>query len=219
MSAFLGPIHHWLFKKIVLFEELEKNILTALSGEDSKKFIDQLSNTLQEKYGHFIPQKPLEALIDTDNIHGWLQKQISIVETRHAAVIKALSDEFGKEALKTIKNVYREQGKQLGLEVSKLAKPSDATSLYKELNNYLLEGMPCDNANNILDAQEKEVQWQITNCLHKPYWEHVSMDTSIMYDLRFTWIQSFIEHANPNYTYIVDGGNPSQAPIHRIVLK
>ncbi len=26
MSAFLGPIHHWLFNKITLFENLEETI-------------------------------------------------------------------------------------------------------------------------------------------------------------------------------------------------
>ncbi|AKL94252.1 hypothetical protein CACET_c07420 [Clostridium aceticum] len=219
MSAFLGPIHHWLFKKIQLFEELEKDILTALSNEASKELIHQLSDTIQEKYGHFIPQEPLEKLIDTDNIHGWLQRQISIVETRQAAMIKILLDKFGKEALKTIENVYEEQGKQLGLEAFEEKKVSNATFLYKELNNYLLEGMPCDNANNVIDAQEEKVQWQITNCLHRPYWEHVGMEAETMYHLRFIWIKAFIEHANPNYTYIVDNTTSTQTSMHYIQLK
>lgn len=59
MSAFLGPIHHWLFRKINLFETLEKNIVTAISEKyDEDKTIEITKNT-QREYEEFIPEKPL----------------------------------------------------------------------------------------------------------------------------------------------------------------
>ena len=217
MSAFLGPIHHWLFKKIVLFEDLEKNIVSSISNEYDKKKVKEITTRLQDQYGDFIPQQPLEELIDTDNIHGWLQSKISIAEIRQAATIREFIDVFGMDIVAKIKDVYKEQGMALGKELASNGSISNAMDLYKELNNFLLEGMPCDNVNNVVSSSDEEVKWQITQCLHRPYWDQVDMNANIMYNLRFTWIQNFIENANPNYTYDVDLVN--NMPLHSIFLK
>ena len=217
MSAFLGPIHHWLFKKIVLFEDLEKKVVSSISNEYDKEKVKEITTRLQNQYGDFIPPQPLEDLIDTDNIHGWLQNKISIAEIRQAATIRELIDVFGMDIIAKIKDVYKEQGMALGKELSSNGSISNAMDLYKELNNFLLEGMPCDNVNNVVSSSDEEVKWQITQCLHKPYWDKVDMDANIMYNLRFTWVQNFIENANPNYTYNVDLVN--NIPLHSIFLK
>ena len=88
MSAFLGPIHHWLFNKITLFEDLEKDTNRSVAA----KYGDQaltIQNEAEEKYGACIPELPLENLIDTNNIHGWLQNRISIAEKRQAETLKS----------------------------------------------------------------------------------------------------------------------------------
>lgn len=219
MSAFLGPIHHWLFKKIVLFEELEKNIIADLSRKYGESAIEKISEESKEQFGAFLPQKPLEMLIDTDNIHGWLQNRIAIAETRQAFVIKKVLEGFGKEALEIIEEAYVKQGKEIGRTIQNSKPNLSAAMLYQELNNYILEGMPCDNANNVIVSRDDEIQWQVTHCLHKPYWDKVLADTDIMYNLRFLWIKGFIEYANPRYTYIVDRRGADVASLHTIVLK
>ncbi|SET67848.1 hypothetical protein SAMN05660297_03122 [Natronincola peptidivorans] len=218
MSAFLGPIHHWLFKKILLFEELEKKIIMSLSSAYDKNIIDEISKEMQQQYGAFIPQEPLEALIDTNNIHGWLQERITVVELRQSAVIKAFLSKLGEEALAIIEKEYIHQGKQLGMGLAHSSAVSNAPSIYKEINNYLLEGMPCDNVNNVVSSTEEAIQWKITQCLHKPYWDKAAMDAEIMYNLRFHWIKAFVEAANPRYTYTVDSSNLNGVSLHSIIL-
>ena len=81
MSAFLGPIHFWLYNKIGNQEKLTKEIadLAVQNGwiEDEACFIKTLP--------------PLETVIDEGNIHGWLQAQISDAETRYASLVKSSS--------------------------------------------------------------------------------------------------------------------------------
>lgn len=219
MSAFLGPIHHWLFKKIVLFEDLEKNIVVVISNKYNKERVEGIIRRLQQQYGALIPEKPLEELIDTNNIHGWLQNKISIAETRQAATIKEFIDVFGNEVLKVIEDIYEEQGKFIGKEVASTGKINNAIDLYQELNNYLLEGMPCDNVNNVIFSSNQEVKWQITQCLHKPYWDHVGMDSDIMYHLRSIWVKAFVENTHPSYTYTINRDSSNEISLHNIFMK
>ena len=72
MSAFLGHIHYWLYRKIQLLVERENLIL-----EKTSKVVDDLAEELHsisvDTYGEPInPSIPLENIIDHGNIHGWL---------------------------------------------------------------------------------------------------------------------------------------------------
>lgn len=201
MSKFLGPIHHWLFNKIVLFEELEKAIVNNVES-DMNVNLDEIVNKAKESLGDYVPNASLEDLIDTTNIHGWLQSKINVAETRHAKIISDIINTHGNEALTIIKNTYKEQGKTSGLDAkikSDLNTPGD---MFKTLNNYLLDGMPCDNVNNIIINEENLLQWDVKNCLHKKYWNNVSNDINIFYELRKGWIEQFVNNANSDMTYV-----------------
>src|SRR3712207_5081431 len=95
MSAFLGPIHYWLYNKIQLQEEM---ICKIVDLAEEKQWISE--GELRKKYVH-AEKRDLEDLIDTDNIHGWLQGQITDAETRYAALVSQLlkDDPARKEAL------------------------------------------------------------------------------------------------------------------------
>ena len=85
MSLFLGPIHHWLYRKIRLQEEL----ITTLAEREGARSGDS------GKYETYVNRelRPLEELIDTDNIHGWLQARIHDAEGRYAALVAAILKE------------------------------------------------------------------------------------------------------------------------------
>lgn len=220
MSAFLGPIHHWLFKKILLLEKLEKNILKDLSIQyNNENLLEEISEEVQGQFGSFLPDKPLEMLIDTDNIHGWLQSRIAIAEKRYAATIKKALDNFGEESLSIIEKAHIQQGQEIGIEVANNRGVLNAPELYQELNNYLLEGMPCDHVNSVIHSTEDSIQWQITHCLHKDYWSSVNMEVDIMYNLRFYWVKAYVEGANLNFTYTVNRKGLNEASLHSITLK
>ena len=73
MSKFLGPIHYWLYEKIQLQERLVDRILTVNKEQHWHEGLEEL---LAESCG-IVERQPLEEIIDTDNIHGWLQEQIT----------------------------------------------------------------------------------------------------------------------------------------------
>ena len=70
MSAFLGHIHYWLYRKIQLLVERENLIL-----EKTSKVVDDLAEELHsisvDTYGEPInPSIPLENIIDHGNIRS-----------------------------------------------------------------------------------------------------------------------------------------------------
>jgi len=215
MSAFLGPIHHWLFNKIRLFEELEKESIIKLS-EDLAEDAKSLHRTAEDKFGKLLPDAALEDLIETDNIHGWLQNKIQMAETRQAYTYSELLKKHGEAIIPILEEVYKQQGNRLGESLRRGAGQLSAVDLYKQLNNYLLDGMPCDHVNNVVESTPERLVWVTTQCLHKPYWQQAGMDIEIMYTLRFSWVRSFVEAANPAYSYKADRSPNQEKILHTI---
>lgn len=201
MSAFLGPIHHWLFNKVILFERLDKYILDGLIaevGEDARKLYDEACKI------HGMPVDtdiPLDEQIDSGNIHGWLQTQIQNTERRHAEFLHRAFQEYNEEAEEIAREFYAKQGKYCGEKCEEEANPKTAQELYEQLNNYLLDGMPCDHVNQITVAEQDVVKWEVTQCLHIGHWIEVGADPSKFYKLRETWVDAFIAYANNDYEY------------------
>ncbi len=200
MSRFLGPIHHWLFNKIRLNEELELNIIDNVQTRLNVNINDIVSMSRTE-IADPIENKELEELIDTDNIHGWLQEKITLVETRQAYVIKAIVDKFGDKGVDIIKETYKEQAIKCAEDAKLNSDVSSPAAIYKSLNNYILDGMPCDNVNNMTANEEDRLEWKVERCLHRGYWEKVGASTELLYELRKIWIENFVESSNENYRY------------------
>ncbi|AOT68550.1 hypothetical protein [Geosporobacter ferrireducens] len=220
MSAFLGPIHHWLFKKIKLHEDLEKNLLSRYEEIFGGEIL-KIKEKAETKYGSPMENKPLDQMIDTGNIHGWLQSKITTAETRQAAILTGIFQQYGNKALEIALEEYKKQGKESGLDACNNVQVDSAPAIYKALNNYLLDGMPCDNVNNITIAEPDLLQWKNIHCLHRGYWETVGANPDTFYQLRSAWIASFVENANEHYLYTVktetSNGNP--VFVHEIQFK
>ena len=200
MSRFLGPIHHWLFNKIVLFEELEKEIIKNVNSELNTA-INDIVNEAKVEYGDYIPNEPLENLIDTNNIHGWLQNKINIAESRQAKVITDIISKHGDAAFEIIKSTYKNQGKNCGLDAKEKFDLSTPADMFKTINNYILDGMPCDNANNVTINEDNLLEWKVTSCLHKKYYEQISSDVNKFYELRKVWIEEFVNNSSDDLSY------------------
>ncbi|WP_027633834.1 hypothetical protein [Clostridium hydrogeniformans] len=200
MSLYLAPIHSWLFNKIKLSEELERNIEEAFSNEFGDDVYKIFSEGLS-KYGNFIEDKPLESMIDTSNIHGWLQDKVSKTEGRMAYFITNSIKTFGENVIPIALKVYENHGKKCGTEVSVSGDNENALSLFKNFNNYVLDGMPCDHVNSLKTKTEDLVEWETTTCIHKKYWDEVSGDINVFYNLREAFTTAFIKESNPNFIY------------------
>jgi hypothetical protein len=182
MSAFLGPIHFWLYNKIQIQNDLTEQIIRL--GEKSSP---NLKDELEKNYGIF-PEGPLEANIDESNIHGWLQNYVSQVEYKLAdSVTELLEKDMG--LLDAMKSIFYEKGKELSASIT----TDNASDIYKLISDSLLDGMPCDHANDVIEDTDQSVVWKRNNCVHKRYWEEVDGNVDNYYLLREEFIKGILE--------------------------
>jgi len=199
MSLFLGKVHYWLFNKIVWFEGLEKEVIGLAKSENLN--IDAISDEITKKYGDMLPNKPLEEMIDTGNIHGWLQEKISLAEGRMAAwTFKILEND--KASLSKLENIYIEQGIKAGNEVKDNSEQiENAVDIFNKINDYILDGMPCDRVNEVITSEENIVKWSRSVCVHTSIWEKENVPVNLFYNLRSLWIKSFVNTINSEFKY------------------
>lgn len=201
MSLFLGKIHYWLFDKILWFEKLEDEIIKLAKEEGFD--VEKISYEIQSKYGQKIPDKPLEELIDTSNIHGWLQDKIHCAERRMAAWTKLLIESNEGNYIK-LEKVYKSQGVVAADEVKSTGRQLiTAEELFNCMNDYILDGMPCDRVNEIVINEEDKIEWIQRICVHKDIWQEVGFDVNYFYELRNIWIKSFINELNKDFEYLI----------------
>ena len=188
--------------------------MEAFSDKDISNFVSQL----YEKYEEPLGDEPLEELIDTDNIHGWLQNRIDIAETRHAALLSNFLSVYEEKAFCIVKGCYEKQGAEAGLDAKKTKNVSTPQGLYQAIYDSILDGMPCDQVNEIIENAEDHLRWEVKNCLHKKYWKEGDKNLDLFYQFRAAWITKFIENANPEFSYEFFQKEIDDTPtlIHRI---
>lgn len=188
MSAFLGPIHFWLYHKIGKQEELTKAITAYAKREGWIKD--------QAKYTKDLPA--LEDVIDESNIHGWLQEQIRDAETRYADLVGTVSNATRFEEIRGVAFAF---GKKYTLQAS-----TSPTEAYKAFEDFFVNGMPCDRVNAVVSESEDELSWTMTQDIHAQYWKDGS---EIYYTLRSEVMRGMLNGtglvlaSNDNVTYTI----------------
>ena len=200
MSLFLGKIHYWLFNKIVWFENLEREIINI--SKTSNIDFDKIQKEIEDKYGKMTPDMPLEEIIDKENIHGWLQEKINNAEGRMASWVRTIIVNDVEDITK-IQNVYITQGIKAANEVKKSNMEFYAANeIYSRINDYILDGMPCDRVDEIIENTEDSITWKKRICVHKEIWEKENINVEQFYNLRDLWIKAFVNTLNDKFQYI-----------------
>ena len=200
MSLFLGKIHYWLFNKIQWFEILEEDIIKV--AKDEGIYTEEINDKINKKYGEKLPNKPLEDMIDTGNIHGWLQSKINSAEGRMAAWTSIIINN-SKNGINKIEKVYIDQGIKAAKEINESGKSyKNAEEIYNLMNDYVLDGMPCDRVNVIEESSEELVKWTKRICVHKDIWDAENIDVKYFYDFRGLWIKAFVSELNRDFEYL-----------------
>ncbi len=203
MSAFLGPIHYWMYKKINYHEALLDRI-TAFAIEQGID-VEDIINSANNRFAAPV-RGELSDVITHANIHGWLQDRVTSVESRIAYVVTSLLDNT-KLSLDDLEKVFE----QYGIDIAKeyVEGETDAEGLFKSLNNILLEGMPCDSINKPVHKDEKSFGWIRTRCIHKEYWGTVNGEVENFYRLRDALIKGFVSSFGNAFEFRVldDGTN------------
>ena len=198
MSLFLGKIHYWLFNKVLWFEGLEGEIIKL--AKDKGIDVEKLEAEINSKYGAKTPNKNLEDMIDTSNIHGWLQEKIHSAEGRMASWTKVIL-ENNQDYILDMRKVYEKQGVSAANEAKESLENINAETIFNSMNDYILDGMPCDRVNEVIDSSEESIMWKRRVCVHKDIWENEGISVDVFYELREHWINAFVNTMNNNYEY------------------
>lgn len=200
MSLFLGKIHYWLYNKIQWAEQTEQALIHWASGQGLPA--QQWAREACQKYGDPTGGRALEEIIDTTNIHGSLQHFISCVELRQADLITKVlaSNPDHLEELAKINTQVGVAAADAYLENAG-SQPDSPDRLFLALQDYVLEGMPCDRVNQVVSETDQEYVWETTSCLHTQYWQQVGGDVNNYYVLRDAWVKGFIQTLNSSYQY------------------
>ena len=199
MSLFLGKIHYWLFNKILWFENLEEEIIKTAKSEGLD--IEGVKSEIEAKYGAKLENKNLEEIIDTNNIHGWLQDRIHRAEGRMAAWTKVIL-ENNQDYILDMRKVYENQGVNAANEAKESLENINAETIFNSMNDYILDGMPCDRVNEVIDSSEESIMWKRRVCVHKNIWENEGILVDVFYELREHWINAFVNTMNNDYEYV-----------------
>lgn len=189
MSAFLAPIHFWMYDKILIAQELTFKLEEKFLNKEEREEVESLFPGLYSK--------DLEEVIDQSNIHGWLHTAVSNVEIRFAYIVKTLLDRG--ISLEEIKKVAFEYGKSFPeQEVSSL---KDA---YELLMDILLDGLPCDVSISVSREEENELEFVLYNDIHKQYFNEFDLEVSLYHEIREAFVNGIFERYSLKYKNISD---------------
>lgn len=180
MSRFLGKIHYIMFDKINYVDEITRKMKELLDENVDLKNIERGA---------------LEDLIDTDNIHGWLQVRVGIVEDNLARVLSELKKEGKLED--ALKIAYDFGAKE---DFS-----GDASDAFQFMSDKFLDGMPCDMANLPVESDDGEFRWVKRIDVHEQY--YIYGEPSEVYDeFRRAWMNGLLSRCGLKYV-VEDGIN------------
>jgi hypothetical protein len=200
MSAFLGPIHMWLYNQIQIVEEREAEIVDQFSQKYSAEKVDDLIFPYRHQYGELKEDKPLAELIAGSDIHPWLEAAISSAQSREAAVVAALMDEFNDQEL--LLSIYAEQAEELA-EKAKVRDDVDEFNLndaFEIINEHFVERMPCDRLSGAV-KEDGKIIWKHQSRLHQEFWQQTEVELELMHQLYAQWLQVFTENLNPELAH------------------
>lgn len=189
MSAFLAPIHFWMYDKILIAQELTFKLEEKFLNKEEREEVESLFPGLYSK--------DLEEVIDQSNIHGWLHTAVSNIEIRFAYIVKTLLDRG--ISIEEIKKVAFEYGKSFPeQEVSSL---KDA---YELLMDVLLDGLPCDVSISVTREEENELEFVLYNDIHKQYFNEFNLEVSLYHEIREAFVNGIFERYSLKYKNISD---------------
>jgi hypothetical protein len=156
MSEQIGPIHNWVFNKIK-FQEKEVATLLALSD---KVNVDDVAGTVEK--GNLID------IVNTPNIHAFLQERIHITERRLAMSVESLlKNGF---TLEDIKKTLFDFGAANAFDSA-----VSAPKAYELLSALMVSGMPCDRIESVEEKSETRIIFKENKDIHTEFWNDKSL--------------------------------------------
>ena len=202
MSLVLGPVHHWMYKKIKVTKARETSIINAFK-EKYGGGADEILNKVHEKYPRSDEETPLEELLEGKPIHQGIQMMIVEAETREAATIAAFCEKYGEEAKELVIKTAHDNGVECGKKAAaeNNEEGCDASRAFELLSGNFCDGMPCDRGAQAQKEESTQTVWDHTECVHEEYWKDAGASFETMCEMITSWIAGFGEGVNPKISH------------------
>ncbi len=194
MSAFLGPIHHWLFKKVLVVESRAFAIAEGLKEKHGEEF-----QTIIKDYGEKLEGQDLAELVGQNSIHTFLDGLIAKTDVFEAQLVKASEGDFDK--ILEIANAHGGQAAKSAL----AANGKDSATideLPQYINDHQLEGMPCDPGAEF-ENNDGAVRYGHRTCNHMQKWNYTGVEGEKMCQVTNSWLTGFINGLNSDVNFKV----------------
>jgi len=200
MSIFLGPIHHWLFNKILIVEDRRDRYIQALREKFGDR-VTTLLETMDKSYGARLQGRPLDQLVGDKPIHGFLQSLIQKVKAGEGSLVAGAMAKLNGEVFSVLLEEAEGHGRDMGMRALKEKRLSNprAEEVGDILKDYLLEGMPCDQGGAFVPgASSVALEWHHSTCPHRKNWDVAGAPFMEMCCLTNAWIGGFVTAVKPD---------------------
>ena len=194
MSAFLGPIHSLMYNRIITMQKVVNAIADLSAAEGWNEDVD---NYVIKEF------PPIEEVVDLSNIHSSLFNMVEGAERRFAGIVAVMVKDHA-ERLEEVEAVVKATGESMRIEG--VNTPEDACARLQEI---LLDGMPCDRAEEISQNANGDFEIFRTLDLHSNYFEAAELDGNLYYQM----LKAFVEGLFSGTAIVVSGDY-----IHNIVV-
>lgn len=212
MSLFLGPIHQWMFNKILILESRAFSIAKALADAGVERAA--LDKSVSD-YGEKLAGRDLADMLGDNSIHQFLYGLIAKVQIFEASLV-----DLAKNSFDVVLKAAESHGRETAGAAVKAsgAKAASLEDIYRLIHDNQLEGMPCDPGAEIISLSPTKLGYFHSTCNHIQNWEYTGVDISRMCAMTNAWIKGFITGVNGKASYevkatLADGANSCEAEI------
>ena len=136
---------------------------------------------------------------------------MNIASVREAAFINDLLDtNSGDEAVHVVTAIldaFAVQGQACGIVAQDNLAENTAPAIYNALQNYYVNGMPCDGGDRIVADSENEFTWVGDHKLQAGYWRTAGIDPKFMELAYQTWFEAFVKAIDPAFELVTTEEN------------
>ena len=113
----------------------------------------------------------------------------ALLNSLRCDLLELLAQDAGRKDI-LVQTAY-EFGKKHGI-----SNEADAEKAFQAISDSLIDGMPCDGVNELLEQEKAYTSWQQTNCVHSQYWEQVQGSIDNYYELRKAIIEGMLSRTD-----------------------
>jgi len=155
---------------------------------------------MTDGYGEELQGVSLEEIIGDNPIHQFLSGLIAKVQVFESQLVEASGDAF-----ETALAAVEEHGRQTATQaLGGKPGPDNYEDIYRYINDYQLEGMPCDPSAEVDLAPEGPMSYAHSACNHIQNWRYTGVDIKKMCDITNTWLKGFVNGLNDKAQFSVD---------------